>query len=69
MTPKEKASELVDNMCKGIGTYKTGLVVSLAIKSSLVTVDEIIKSIDWASDFNNDKRKFWQSVKTEIEKL
>lgn len=62
---KEKAKELVDKMhsankCLNYDRAKT---------MALICVDEIKKSIIWSSDFNNEKRNYWQGVKTEIELL
>jgi hypothetical protein len=67
MTPKEKA----DNLCTRF-IYRTTEYVTLddAKKCALIAVDEIIKlfkgsiTIDFQLSY-----KYWQEVKTEIEKL
>ena len=80
MTPKEKAKELVekflnqpinfpyidtvDDQCIGAGymTYKS------AVKCAIIAVDEIIKANPYSAVMNST-RKYWQEVKTELEKL
>ena len=83
MTPKEKANELIekylnlpisfpyidtiDKQCIGSGymTYNS------AVKCAIIKVDGIIENLHWLEDsINFDKAiEFWQSVKTELEKL
>ena len=80
MTPTEKAKELIekylnlpisfpyidtiDKQCIGSGymTYYS------AVKCAIIAVDEIIKANPY-SHVGNSTIKFWQSVKTELEKL
>ena len=79
-TPREKANELIeeylnlpinfpyidtiDKQCIGSGymTYYS------AVKCAIIAVDEIIKANPY-SHVGNSTIKFWQSVKTELEKL
>jgi len=81
MKAKEKANELVegfsslainfpfidsqDGKCIGAG-YMTH---QSAKACALIAANEAFLSVDWASDFNDEKRKFWQQVKEEILKL
>lgn len=71
MTPKEKAFDLMD---KFIRFHRNGIynVVhqDIAKQYALIAVDEIINYLldsDWA--LVNNKAKYWQDVKQEIEKL
>lgn len=64
-TPKQKANELYE-----IYTLETGNE-TFAIKCALITVEEVLKSIDWdyyegssATELN-----WWKEVKQEIENL
>jgi hypothetical protein len=81
MTPKEKAEELVSDFyrinCKLIKVkngYDMGdrynLVMPISKQCALIAVDEMINYLldsDWA--LINNKAKYWQEVKQEIEKL
>jgi hypothetical protein len=62
MTSKEKCKELVDKFSVvGLQQRNEG------IQCALIAVEEILNAVNWhnmESDFN-----YWQSVKTEIEKL
>lgn len=40
-----------------------------AIKCAIICCDQIINSIVWHHDFNNEKRNFWKEVKNEIIKM
>ena len=80
MTPKEKADELiekflnqpihfpyidtVDKQCIGSGymTYYS------AVKCAIIAVDEITNANPYSA-VGNSTRKYWQSVKTELENL
>jgi hypothetical protein len=62
---EEKAKELVDRFFNK-HAYMT---LEMAIQCALICVDEISKSIIWSSDFNGDKKRYWQEVKKAIEKL
>tara|TARA_R110000868_G_scaffold361118_1_gene623132 strand:- start:428 stop:670 length:243 start_codon:yes stop_codon:yes gene_type:complete len=80
MTPKEKAIELVDkfkNRSVELGQSHSQL---LAEANALIAVDEILNNVMlyWYSptkDMPKDlvyfvtQRKYWEDVKTEIEKL
>lgn len=66
MTPQEKAKELVDRYCKMESHCDD------AIECALIAVDEINKAIDfdWMEVQNlESQHRFWEQVKTEIEKL
>jgi hypothetical protein len=71
MTPKEKAEELVLKFKElpQEGTMMFYAAFEISKQCALIAVDEIIKSIRWSSDFNNEQKKHWQEVKQEIEKL
>jgi hypothetical protein len=66
MTPKEKAKELVDKYWD-LG----GMDVYIAKVCALIAVDEIL-SLSCINDFNGytnkNTEKYWQEVKTEIQK-
>jgi hypothetical protein len=73
MTPKEKAENLVNQYRMILMNEDTEcgneiLCTSIAIKSTLIAVDEILNVIP-----NNNgwqaKREYWQEVKQEINKL
>ncbi len=74
MTPKEKAKELVDKM---LHCYQGHIDEYTAKQCALIAVDEIINlsparsPINDSSDFmpHFNAVKYWQEVKTEIEKL
>jgi len=73
-SPKEKALKLYSNylgfLIKNSNLYiDNGFIEEQAKQCALIAVDEIIKSIRWSSDFNNEQKKYWQEVKQEIEKL
>ena len=69
MTPKEKAKELLDKYSfVEIANYTSMFEVK---QCALVAVDEILDEIqpfELAWEYES-KIKFWESVKTEIEKL
>lgn len=78
MTPKEKAKELIDKFYQSQveSLNKIGLTEfievehEIAVKSSLIAVDEIIKAIDWQPfGFADEAESFWQEVKKELEAL
>lgn len=59
MTPKEKATELVDNYYWELeNIYKSKVC-------AIIAVDEIFN----AHLFDLDEKEYWQQVKTEIEKI
>lgn len=65
-TPKEKAKELIDKF-----TLLTTGGYDLAKESSLICVDELIQLRKGYFDCTNpmNDEKYWQEVKSEIEKL
>ena len=79
-TPEQKAEELIDKfmlysvkkteLSKETIQYEFSYKIKreLAVKCAIVAVDEIIKSNPY-SHVGNSTIKFWQSVKTELEKL
>lgn len=73
MTPKEKAEELRSRFSKHVQYWDCYNDIPLeenhAKQCALICVDEIRNSVTWSSDFNNEKRNYWQEVKNEIEKL
>ena len=71
MTPKEKAEELFNKMDMIIYTDQDNWK-SQCIRCALIAVDEVIKAIPDASDYDspyNHELVYWQLVKEEIEKL
>ena len=71
MTSKEKAKELVDKLLESL--YDNGglsfkkILYSKAKQCALIAVDEIL-----AADMfimTEEQEKYWEQVKTEIEKL
>ena len=73
MTPKEKAKELVEKLkeLRNYSSYAYSLCNSTVTQCAIIAVDEIIKNLHWLEDsINFDKAiKFWQEVKTELNKL
>ena len=64
MTPKEKATELINKF------RDTDIWRSTAKKCAIIAVDEIINAIDWHKfETPNKEFEFWNEVKQEIEKL
>ena len=83
MTPKEKAKELVDKMSNQTYTYQEyagahyttcEIGYEAGVKCALIAVDEIIEqlnhlpSVGYGMEYQ-DTIKYWQEIKTEIEKL
>lgn len=64
MTPKEKAKELILKFAFK-GAQHEGEAKSFA----LICVDEIIKTYSTKKSILPNENKYWQKVKTEIEKL
>ena len=63
MTPKEKAKELFNKMfCSS-----RSIEVEQAKKCALIAVDELIYETQF--EVPNIRQRWWQEVKTEIEKL
>ena len=78
MTSKEKAEELVNNMCDTYDPDCTGYVITFVHgkQCALIAVDEIVKTLNKdIKDINVvgnvllDLIEYWQEVKQEIEKL
>jgi len=74
MTPKEKAKELVTKFNHFHDTEKKEYILyqdpTESIRCALICVNEIIEAIEWHEyETPNKEIKFWQEVKTEIEKL
>jgi hypothetical protein len=73
MTPQEKARELVDTYYFEIkdntGTFILG--TNSAKQCALIAVDEVISNIEpsVSMDVISARIKYWEQVKTEIEKL
>ena len=72
MTPKEKAENLVNQyrmilMSEDTECGNEILCTSIAIKSALIAVDEILNVIPNNNGWQT-KRDYWQEVKQEIEK-
>jgi hypothetical protein len=69
MTPKEKALELVDKMYN-VDFHDDAREISMryphAIKCALIAIDMIL-ALCWNG--NTIALKYWEEVKTEIEKL
>jgi len=71
MTPKEKAIELVNDFNQ-IQSPDSDYGISwiMAIQVALKTVDEIIKELlECGEVWMKSRINYWQSVKSEIEKL
>ena len=74
MTPKEKAEELIRKYYTW-GIRKEGQTLSWleSKQCALIAVDEILEELDHLpfdnQSFGTFKMKYWQEVKTEIEKL
>lgn len=81
MSPQEKADELIDKMYY-IGRYddkedyNPAMAWERAKQCALIAVDEIVKALKYPPKANENRQiihietlKYWQDVKTEIEKL
>jgi hypothetical protein len=67
MTPKEKAKELV---YKFDDTIEFSTPQRFAKKCALITVDEILNTIEYSSQADElSKISYWEEVKNEINKL
>jgi hypothetical protein len=68
MTPKEKAKELVDKF-KYISYYLDD--IQNHKEGALIAVDEVISNIEpsVSMDVISSRIKYWEQVKTEIQKL
>jgi len=73
MTPKEKAEELYNKYEQLGKDFTRGVsMAEFAKQCALIAVDEVIKTIPDASDYDspyNHELVYWQLVKEEIEKL
>jgi len=65
MSPKEKAEELVD---KYYWTFGDGYLGQQHIQCALIAVNEILEVIVKIFE-TYEERKYWEEVKTEIQKL
>ena len=70
MTPTEKANELIEEYLSLNDNFNKPIITDEqdAVKCAIIAVDEIIKANPY-SHVGNSTIKFWQSVKTELEKL
>lgn len=68
MTPKEKATALVDKYYEDDLMWED-LSYIQAKKCALIAVEEIINDTDASSPFETQRLIFWNEVKSEIEKL
>jgi hypothetical protein len=77
MNTKEKAKQLVDNFIDKMfyirDGYNSSEVFYAAKQCALIAVDEIlweiIKYADNSKEYVTENAKYWQEVKSEIEKL
>lgn len=71
MTPKEKAEDLWLGFYELLpdSVYSNEGAKAEAKKYALICVEEIINDTDSSSPFEGERLNYWQSVKTEIEKL
>ena len=70
MTAKEKSEELVNNFRLNVLDYEgSGLNTYKAKQCALIAVDEILNSPKDGYVHFQDVIKYWQEVKSEIEKL
>ena len=74
MTPKEKAEEMVNEYRMTLMNEDTEcgneiLCTMIAVKCALVAVEEILNSRHIITDSQFEYNKYWNEVKTEIEKL
>ena len=69
MTPKEKANELIEEYLSLNDNFNKPIITDEqdAVKCAIIAVDEIIKANPY-SHVGNSTIKFWQSVKSELEK-
>jgi hypothetical protein len=79
MTPKEEAKELVDKFCEyshtdfnySRGGFQIDTQIQNAKQCALIAVDEVISNIEQSvsMDVISARIKYWEQVKTEIQKL
>jgi hypothetical protein len=70
MTPKEKATELVNKHFDYVEAWSVSNQIENAKQCALITVDEIIKqSWDYRDIDLGANYDFWNEVKTEIKKI
>ena len=69
-TPEQKANELIEKYLSLNDNFNKPIITDEqdAVKCAIVAVDEIIK-VNPYSHVGNSTIKFWQSVKTELEKF
>jgi len=74
MTPKQKVEKLVDNyLTASFGVMEEYIPVPmvLAKQCALIAVNEILNEFPqgFNGNFEEKRKKYWQEVKQEIEKL
>lgn len=73
MTPKEKAKDLVNRIYQSLGNLSCNVssnkMWEYSQKITLIAVDELINDCDTSSPFEEQRLKYWNEVKVEIEKL
>ena len=70
MTPQEKAQELVNRFAPYVDTFHKGILEN-AKQCALIAVDEVLND-DWFIPNREDslaRKKYWEEVKQEINKL
>lgn len=73
MKPIDKANELKEKFKMHVNPYfGSGMLTNtyddraIDFQSNfcaIIAVNEIIKSVEWEDDFNDDHKKYWSSVK------
>jgi hypothetical protein len=75
MTPEQRALSIVNTYRMILMNEDTDcgceiLCTSIAIKNALVTINEIIQSIDWHEfEMPNNETNYWLEVRKELKKL
>ena len=79
MTPKEKANELIEKFKPNVycyygsgmlsNTYDDDTAVYYSKQCAIIAVDEILKAIPMYTGNLNQTWKYYNEVKTELEKL
>lgn len=71
MTPKEKAKDLVNRIYQPLGNLSCNVssnkMWEYSQKIALIAVDELINDCDASSPFDEQRIKYWNDVKYEIE--
>lgn len=70
MTPKQKATQLLDKFIPLVEAYSSDGQSDNAKQCALIAVDELMHHIRWNLTYGYEKQlEYWQEVKQEINNL